>query len=481
MTEKATPQNNSPNGALLLARKISCGNKTDRGRWTWQILASLAATCVQRGNDMVDYITDNVPIKRGMKTGETGTDLRHRRVFALVELFVVNTIIGMFIAFLLSVLQAARDAARRMQCSNNRKQRGLSVPPFHTVRITKLKNKAMYSLRNTVNCYLYVCTLMLSGCVSKTAFFDPKPAGTPIFRDVPKETAKSSLPHYFLEPPDIINVEVIHLVPKAPYRMRVFDVVQIKVFGTPSDSPIDGLFSVEPGGDVQLGGGYGSVKIEGLSVEEAQLAITRHLGGGNSEENRGGLLRDPIVAVTLARMGEMQQIAGNHTLGPDGYITFGSWNSPLHGRVYVKGLTLDECRQAIEFHFSKHFDEPKVSVDILAINSKAYHVILQSPTKDESVLKFPYNFAANETVSDALKNAAIPPNAIGRIWISRRVGNSSKPLVLPVDSAMGMADINTQLLPGDRVFVVEETQRPTVQRTRFLPRRIVRVSPTILR
>ncbi|MFW6153849.1 MAG: IS66 family transposase [Planctomycetota bacterium] len=61
----ADPTNNAAERALrpaVIARKLSCGNKTQRGKRTWEILVSLGQTAHQCGRDFIDELAAHAAI-----------------------------------------------------------------------------------------------------------------------------------------------------------------------------------------------------------------------------------------------------------------------------------------------------------------------------------------------------------------------------------------------------------------------------------
>ena len=272
------------------------------------------------------------------------------------------------------------------------------------------------------------------------------PTPPPPVSAVPRELEKVTLPRYVIEPPDILLVEGVKLVPKSPHRIETFDVLLIRVLGAFPEQPIDNSYSVDADGTVNLGPQYGRIKLVGLTIEEAEDHIRNELAK---------VLTDVEASVSLLQSFGAQQITGQHLVAMDGRVNLGTY-----GAVYVAGMTIEEARAAIEKQLALKLENPEVFVDVLAYNSKVYYIITQGAGLGDDVSRFP--ITGNETVIDAVANIqGLSQVSSTRMWIARPAPNCvGCEQILPVkwnDIAQG-ADTSTnyQLMPGDRLFIAQD-------------------------
>ena len=178
-----------------------------------------------------------------------------------------------------------------------------------------------------------------------------------------------------------------------------------------ADQPIDGYYMVEAEGVVNLGPAYGSVRVVGMTLEEARRP---------SRPSSARCVREPEVSVQLARVYGAQQVTGQYLVGPDGTI-----NLRQYGVVHVAGLTVTEARLALQKHLAQFLDSPQLSVEVVAYNSKVYYVITQGAGMGDNLRRFP--ITGNETVLDAISQInGLSQLSSTKIWIARPApGNSA--------------------------------------------------------
>ena len=195
-----------------------------------------------------------------------------------------------------------------------------------------------------------------------------------------------------------------------------------------------------------LGPAYGTVRVAGMTIDEATEVITRKLEL---------VLTKPYVSVQLARTAGTQPVTGLYPVGPDGTI-----NLRQYGVLHVAGKTVTEIRLELQKHLRQYFDSPEVSVDVVAYYSKVFYVITEGAGLGDNVRRVP--ITGNETVLDAVSMVnGLSQVSSTQIWVARPApAGFGCEQILPVDYAAitqgGESATNFQILPGDRVYIAED-------------------------
>lgn len=294
--------------------------------------------------------------------------------------------------------------------------------------------------------FMLAWSVMLAGCRPFDHYEDP--LGQPVAAEIEpaRELRMISLPAYRLEPPDVVVIEITKMVPKPPYHLETLDVLRVDVIGALYDQPINNFFVISAEGTIDLGPAYGALRVEGMTLEQARMAIIQHLSN---------VLRMPEVSVQLAQMSGMQPLSGQYQVGVDGCV-----NLRHYGSVHVAGMSLMEAKLALERHLADYLNSPSVAIDVVGYNSKSYYVVTQGAYNGDSVRKMP--ITGNETVLDAIANiGGIPQISSSKLWISRPApGTFACEQMLPVDwkaiSTGASTATNYQLLPNDRLVIAQD-------------------------
>ncbi len=300
--------------------------------------------------------------------------------------------------------------------------------------------------RRTNGFSLLFLGLLCTGCHGLSTRSEPvRCISQPI--GVPSELCKASIPDYIVEPPDILTIEAIRILPRQPYKLQPLDSLLVQVLDSSGETLYDATSRIDPSGKLPLGPLFGSIEASGQTIDAVRESIRREVGS---------VYAKPQISADIVELAMQQQIAGEHLVGPDGRVNLG-----VYGQVRVAGMTVQEATQTVEQHLSVLLDNPKIAIDVFGYNSKFYYVISEGAGLGDQVNRFP--FTGNETVLDAISNVeGFSAISSKQMWIARPGRNEQGgEQILPVDwlaiSKRGDVKTNYQLLPGDRLFVAEDS------------------------
>lgn len=247
---------------------------------------------------------------------------------------------------------------------------------------------------------------------------------------------------YVIEPPDIIVIRDCKMKADPTYKVQPFDGLLVRS----SASGIADAYFVDPDGKIDLGPKFGSkCHVAGITMAEAKRKIRKQIQASAPGSH---------VHVSLTVMSGVQQVIGEHLVGPDGKIKLGAF-----GTVYITGLTTDKAAAAIvkKVNEDQSIQCTAAEVDVMAYNSKRCYVIIKRGAVGDNVVSIPVT--GNETVLDVIAKVGPEPSfSTAKIWVGRPapngVGNEIKlPVKYDEITRQGKTETNHRLLPGDRLFI----------------------------
>jgi prepilin-type N-terminal cleavage/methylation domain-containing protein/prepilin-type processing-associated H-X9-DG protein len=264
--------------------------------------------------------------------------------FTLIELLVVIAIIAVLIALLLPAVQAAREAARRMQCTNNLKQIGLAMHNYHsTYDVFPMAASKNCNSDPPSSCPGYADWRGWSSLATALPFVEQTPLYNAI-NFVFAEEIHDAVPNAMNS--TVVAAKVASFMcPSDPYVGQICINNYHACYGTTSDWPSG---SNNGTGSMQNADGNGST---GMFAVWISYGIKNALDGTSN-----------TLLFSEALVGDGQ---GNETLNP--YPTPRSWNQSVAGSKYRgNGVTIASAGTTPPYQVDDFTSSPAYSQGILA-------------------------------------------------------------------------------------------------------------------
>jgi polysaccharide export outer membrane protein len=118
-----------------------------------------------------------------------------------------------------------------------------------------------------------------------TSFADPRFDDT-----LPRELSKVTMPELRIEPPDILRIDLLRVAPVAGYKIEALDVLALQLTYTGQTEPFAGEVLVGPDGQINLGPTFGGlIKVSGLTIDQARAAIEQRARDTNVKDPKAQL------------------------------------------------------------------------------------------------------------------------------------------------------------------------------------------------
>ena len=265
-----------------------------------------------------------------------------------------------------------------------------------------------------------------------------------------RESEESAIPDLRIAPGDCLMIEVGKMTPMQPFFLDMREPVWVNVGNLPGDEPVRHFFVNIREGMLGLGA-YGSIRVEGMTKEEATDAVTRHMAS---------FAENPEVSLGQAAVDKWRGMSGKYFVSPTGEIDLrSSVRSYNNGKIFVARMTPAEVEAAIRERFAEWQVEAEVTVKQAVIRADRNYYLVHSVFEMSS---HEVELAEGATMLDILTDAKVFSwlHEGTKVEISRGSGDkfmtSSSRQDIPVDwKAILQGDLRTNyMLFSDDIVVI---------------------------